>query len=243
MMLVIDQSCERAGLALMRGDTVCARQSWPAVRRGADPLFDHWRELLASSGTDPESIQHVVVGLGPGNYTGLRVSLAAARLWALPANLPVYGVGSSLAIAVAAAAIATAANDAASGRPVVVVGDARRDTVWRIRYPPPVGLHSEEQAPAIVSRAEWRRQIERDAVIWTSADWGRLAVPEEAARLPGCLIPENVVPAPEILGRIARHRRHHHALHPPLRPVYLQPPVRQPRDAGWNASPSRRTLT
>ncbi len=224
MILAIDQSSNRAGLALMTGDTVHARQCWTAVRRGADPLFDIWRELLDRSGVAPAAIKELVVGLGPGNYTGLRVSLAAARLWALPGNVPVTGVGSSLAMAVAAvdnvAALATAA------MPVVVVGDARRDSVWMVRYPSPVGLHSAEQAPVIVSRAEWLRQSDSEAAIWTSADWERLATPAERALLPGTVLQSPAAPAPEILGRIALYRQRHGMASAPLRPIYLQSPVR-----------------
>ncbi len=225
MILAIDQSTDRAGLALMTGDTVHARQCWTAVRRGADPLFDIWRELFDRSGVEPTAIKELVVGLGPGNYTGLRVSLAAARLWALPGNVPVTGVGSSLAMAVAA--VDNAAALAAASTPVVVVGDARRDSVWMVRYPSPVGLHSEEQAPVIVSRTEWLRQTDSEAAIWTSADWERLATPAERAHLPGTVIELPAAPAPEILGRIARYRQRHGIPPPPLRPIYLQPAVRK----------------
>lgn len=222
MILAIDQSTECAGLALMDGTTVRAQRHWTAKRRGGDPLFDHWRELLQEAKVSANAVTRIAVGLGPGNYTGLRVSLAAARLWALPGAIPVNGVGSSLAMAVAAAATMP---EAAARLPIVVVGDARRDGVWMTRYPAAVGLHSGEQPPRIVSRPDWLRQADEAPAIWISPDWERLATPAERARLPGIPLDSPAVPAPEVLGRIVRYRQQHQVPSPPLRPVYLQPPV------------------
>lgn len=61
-------------------------------------------------------ITHVVAGMGPGPFTGLRIGIAAARAFALGRGLPVVPVPSHQAIALEAGATG----------PFAVVTDARR---------------------------------------------------------------------------------------------------------------------
>lgn len=61
-------------------------------------------------------ITHVVAGMGPGPFTGLRIGIAAARAFALGRGIPVIPIPSHFAIAL----------DANAEGPVVVVTDARR---------------------------------------------------------------------------------------------------------------------
>ncbi len=70
----------------------------------------------------PEPITHVAAGMGPGPFTGLRVGIAAARAFALGRGLPVVGVPSH-----DAAALAVLMADPFADVPrFAVVTDARR---------------------------------------------------------------------------------------------------------------------
>lgn len=219
MLLAIDQSTDEAGLVLLDGEKVLARQQWRSVSRGSDHLFKAWQTVFTKTGIAPAQVDRIVVGLGPGNYTGLRVSLAAARLWALPGNLPVMGVGSALTMAVTA----IAGMQTSSGLPVVVVGDARRDSVWMIRYPAPVGYGSPEQPTVIRPRTEWMHG--QAPAIWISADWDRLGEGDGIDAIPGVVVHGRSRVDPAVMGLIARHRDFNGLEHPPLRPVYPRPAV------------------
>lgn len=72
----------------------------------------------------PAAIGAVVVGTGPGPYTGLRVGMVTAAAFADALAIPVYGVGSL-------DAIAAAAQDEGE---LIVVTDARRREVYWARY-------------------------------------------------------------------------------------------------------------
>src|SRR5581483_9911951 len=76
-------------------------------------------ELLRAASLQPRDLELLVVGVGPGSFTGVRIGLAAARGLALALELPVAGVSTL-------AALAAGAPDA------VPVIDARRREIFTL---------------------------------------------------------------------------------------------------------------
>ena len=83
------------------------------VRTEAREVLRAADELLRSAGLEPRELDGVVVGTGPGSFTGLRIGLATARGLALGLDVPVAGISTL--------------NAFAGGRPVI---DARRGEVF-----------------------------------------------------------------------------------------------------------------
>lgn len=81
-------------------------------------------ECLAEAGLRPSDLAAVVVGAGPGPFTGLRVGMATAAAFADALGIPVYGTCSLDAIAF----------DVATDREFLVVTDARRREVYWARF-------------------------------------------------------------------------------------------------------------
>lgn len=80
-------------------------------------LVPHIQESLAETGLRPKDIEAVVVGAGPGPFTGLRVGMATGAAFADAIGVPVFGVDSLSA---------TAASVAAGHQECLVLSDARR---------------------------------------------------------------------------------------------------------------------
>ena len=80
--------------------------------------------VLAEAGTGLDAVTGVVVGIGPGPYTGLRVGLMTADTFGLALGVPVHGVCTLDGLAYAA--------DVEG--PFVVATDARRKEVYWARY-------------------------------------------------------------------------------------------------------------
>ena len=73
-LLGFDLSTRRGTIALVnRGKILCARD-WPNDRRNSAPFFAVLDEIIREHGA-PEAI---VVGLGPGSYTGTRIAISVA---------------------------------------------------------------------------------------------------------------------------------------------------------------------
>jgi tRNA threonylcarbamoyl adenosine modification protein YeaZ len=127
--LVIDTSsvAVTAGLASYddRSVTVLAAQVAINGRGHAELLAPAIRTCLGTAGLDVGELDAVVVGLGPGPFTGLRVGLVTAAAFADAAGLPAYGVCSLDAIA---------ADCEREARDLLVAGDARRKEVYWARY-------------------------------------------------------------------------------------------------------------
>ena len=69
------------------------------VRGQAERLFPMLQEILDEAGADWRDLDVVSVGVGPGNFTGIRISVSAARGLALGLGVPAVGVTSLEAVA------------------------------------------------------------------------------------------------------------------------------------------------
>ncbi len=79
-------------------------------------------EMIKHAGLNVSDISNVIVGVGPGPFTGLRVGLATAQAFGFARNIPVTGICSLDAVAFDFA------------KPCVVVTDARRKELYWAKY-------------------------------------------------------------------------------------------------------------
>ncbi len=92
--LAIDTSTSRTVVGLTDGSQVL-------FERYAEGATDHGRavsDLVSQALLNNPEPQQIVVGMGPGPFTGLRVGIAFARTFALSREIPVIGVCSLDAI-------------------------------------------------------------------------------------------------------------------------------------------------
>ena len=115
--LAIDTSTSRTIVGLLDGEDILFESF-------AEGATDHGRavsDLVAEALFNNPAPEKVVVGMGPGPFTGLRVGIAFARTFALSRGIPVIGVCSLDAI------------DAGKSDYTVAI-DARRKEIYWARY-------------------------------------------------------------------------------------------------------------
>jgi tRNA threonylcarbamoyl adenosine modification protein YeaZ len=115
--LAFDTSAAHCAAALLLPDGLIQRVE-PMEKGQAERLVPMLEELLSEAGIGWSDLRALAVGTGPGNFTGVRIAVAAARGLALGLGIPAVGVTRLEALAYGLP------------RPVVVVEDAKRGQVY-----------------------------------------------------------------------------------------------------------------
>src|SRR6478609_5046577 len=118
--LVLETSTPHASLAAVEPDGRLVLRDFTSDRSHNAVLFSPLQELLDARET--EEIGLVLVGSGPGSYSGTRVGIAAAQGVAIACGCPAVAVPSILAVP-----------SAQGGGACLAIGDARRGSFWTAR--------------------------------------------------------------------------------------------------------------
>nr|WP_111302015.1 tRNA (adenosine(37)-N6)-threonylcarbamoyltransferase complex dimerization subunit type 1 TsaB [Paracoccus saliphilus] len=92
IVLGFDTSAAHCAAALLQGDRLLAIRHEEMAKGQAERLMPMLEELLAKAGLGWRDLHALGVGIGPGNFTGIRVAVAAARGLALALRIPAIGV-------------------------------------------------------------------------------------------------------------------------------------------------------
>lgn len=116
LVLGFDTSAAHCAAALLRGDEVLAERDETLGRGQAERLFPMLGEILAEAGANWHDLTRIGVGIGPGNFTGIRIAVAAARGLALSLGRPAVGVSMFEALGEGQEGRVLASVDARAGR-------------------------------------------------------------------------------------------------------------------------------
>ena len=90
--LAFDTSAAHCAAAVICGERVLAVRVEEMGRGQAERLMPLLEEVLTEAGIGWSDLGLISVGIGPGNFTGIRISVAAARGLALGLGIPAVGV-------------------------------------------------------------------------------------------------------------------------------------------------------
>ncbi|MCF6231994.1 MAG: tRNA (adenosine(37)-N6)-threonylcarbamoyltransferase complex dimerization subunit type 1 TsaB [Rhodobacteraceae bacterium] len=139
LILAFDTSGKWCVAALLSGTRVLAEQVEEMTKGQAERLMPMLTEMLDGAGVTWADLAAIGVGTGPGNFTGIRIAVSAARGLALGLNIPAIGITACEARAF------QAPSGACSAIP------APRDMVYLCRHeapnaPPELMPHGQAQA-------------------------------------------------------------------------------------------------
>jgi tRNA threonylcarbamoyl adenosine modification protein YeaZ len=216
LLLAFDTATPAVTAALHDGERVLVESTVVDARRHGELLVPAVDRVLAAAGRALADVTGVVVGTGPGPYTGLRVGLVTAASFGDALGVPVHGVCTL-------DGLAWAAGEAGLDGPFAVATDARRKEVYWARYDGPLHRAGE---PA----------VDRPADI-AAAVAGLPAVGAGAALYPEVFTDHRPDPAHQSAGALAALAAHRLAAGEefgPARPLYLRRPDAQV-PAGYKA--------
>lgn len=191
---------------------------WLAPEPGAGRrVLEAAHGLLTAVGARPADIGEIVVGVGPGGFTGLRIGLATALGLGQALAVPVTGASSLEALALGLAV------HAPEGALVAPVLDARRRELFAALYrATPDGGLEEIVAPVAVAPVAFASRLEEAGEpVWVGGEG--VAAGGEALLAPALRIVPPGAPAHRV-GAAALVRRVRAGAGLPARPVYARLP-------------------
>lgn len=203
--LALDTSSTACGVALVRlaadrEPEVLGRSDAEGARRHGEVLAPSIAAVLADAEVRPVDLAGLVVGLGPGPFTSLRVGVVTAAAMGQALDIPVHGVCSLDGLV-----------DARPGR-VAAVGDARRREVYWAVYEDGVRQDGPYVGPALhVVEAGVQRAIGAGADLYRD-------------QLDGISVAGPRYPDPVRLAALAAPQLLAGAAPGPLVPLYLRHP-------------------
>lgn len=123
--LILETSGRAGIVGLAVGAAVVAARSLDGAKRHNRDLLSTCAGLLVEGGFAAKQLAGVMVGIGPGSYTGLRVGLTAAKGFALATGCAVVAVPTFQTLA---------AQAPSEWRAVEVIADALQGTIYRQQF-------------------------------------------------------------------------------------------------------------
>ncbi|GAA3581897.1 tRNA (adenosine(37)-N6)-threonylcarbamoyltransferase complex dimerization subunit type 1 TsaB [Klugiella xanthotipulae] len=145
MLLAIDTSLGTS-VGVLTSDGQRFDATSPNPLKHAEVIGELIVSALSQSGVSAEGVTGVVVGMGPGPFTGLRVGIAAAEAFAAGRGVPLYRVVSHDGV--------VEGFPGAEGEHLLVVTDARRREVYWSRYVREGDTWRRVHGPAVGKAAE-----------------------------------------------------------------------------------------
>ncbi|GAB2797567.1 tRNA (adenosine(37)-N6)-threonylcarbamoyltransferase complex dimerization subunit type 1 TsaB [Streptomyces daliensis] len=209
LLLALDTATPAVTVALhdADGDRTLAASHQVDARRHGELLLPAVDRVLTEAGHVLRDVSGIVVGVGPGPYTGLRVGLATAEVFGSALGIPVHGLCTLDGIAYASGLDV----------PFVVATDARRKEVYWARY---ADARTRLDEPGVERPAALPDEVTRLPAVGAGAVLYEDVFQGVRKDLPA----EQSAPA---LARLAAEKLARGEDFPPPRPLYLRRPDAQ----------------
>lgn len=92
--MVLDTSSNLLYICFIENDTVIYEIKSMGLNNHSDHLLNLIEEGLQKNNIQVKDFDRIILGEGPGAYTGLRVSMSVAKMFAWTLNIPLYTISS-----------------------------------------------------------------------------------------------------------------------------------------------------
>ena len=218
--LTVDLSSPQASMALFSGNQCLEEMSWTEERFKSQEFFTHLDQLISRHGLVVADLDRLIAGRGPGNFTGLRISMATLQGLALPHGIELMAISSGYALAWDH----LCSTDGSSDQQVTVTGDARRGTCWSAHFQQADGALKILKDWHLVPSDKLEEHLPSEAT-HLSPEWDRITpfLPSNDGWITHATFPRAVR-----LFDLAQQVEAGHLPREKFSPIYMHPPVATP---------------
>ncbi|MDC1406110.1 tRNA (adenosine(37)-N6)-threonylcarbamoyltransferase complex dimerization subunit type 1 TsaB [Akkermansiaceae bacterium] len=211
--LAIETSVPEASIALWSDGAWLFEAEFISDRNHNSMVFEPLAEALAL--LEGRELSTVLVGTGPGSYSGTRIGIAAAQGLAIAKSCPAAGIGSIAATPPARSVGVSAAHTTATA-----IGDARRG----LYYISPITASGEAEEPELMDAAVLEQRLASipDDLLFTLDDPTKLGLNDQLQERITRTQPQARLLVDVWLGLDELRRQQLHSK--PLAPTYLRAP-------------------
>lgn len=92
--LYLDSSDKNMSIGITKDNVLIAHFHGKAWQKQSELMTKVLDDLFFDNKINPKNIKEIVVGIGPGSYTGVRIALTIAKVFAFSLNIPIYPISS-----------------------------------------------------------------------------------------------------------------------------------------------------
>lgn len=174
--VALETSTALGGIAIADGGELLAESTLSVRATHSETVLDELARLLERAGRGPGDLDRVVVGAGPGSFTGVRIAAALAKGLCHALDVPLYAYSSLRALA------------GSVPRPrVCALFDARRGEVYAEAWPDGV-LGAAALGPCALRIDDLIGRLD-DAASWIFAGEGAAAYADEIRAVGAHVLP------------------------------------------------------
>lgn len=98
MILLLDTAKDDLNIGLLNQEELIINYSIQAKQKQSELILSELDRLFKEKGISPKQLEAVTVTIGPGSFTGLRISLTVAKVICTQLNIPLYTINTLLAM-------------------------------------------------------------------------------------------------------------------------------------------------
>ena len=92
--VLLDSSNVNLSVGLAKDDVLLKEISYEAWQQQSEYMIVELNKILEEFSVEYKDIDSIMVAVGPGSYTGVRIAVSIAKVMALTLNIPIYPVSS-----------------------------------------------------------------------------------------------------------------------------------------------------
>lgn len=92
--LFFDTSSEKLNVSLIKDDTILYEKQIETKNDHSSYLLPFIDEAFKTNNINFKEVDRIIVGIGPGSFTGTRIAITAAKTYGYTLNIPLFGISS-----------------------------------------------------------------------------------------------------------------------------------------------------